>query len=42
MLAPNVVAVVIVATALEELLYFFGWIYFSVKKKCQKKMTRKW
>lgn len=33
MFTPNVVEVVIAATSLEELLYFFGWIYFSVKKK---------
>lgn len=29
-----------VATSLEELLYFFGWIYFSVKKNKIKNQKR--
>lgn len=29
----NAAAVTTIAASLKELLYFFGWIYFLVKKK---------
>lgn len=32
MFTMNAAAVATIAASLKELLYFFGWIYFSVKK----------
>lgn len=35
----NAAAVATIAASLKELLYFFGWIYFSVKKNENKKIV---